>query len=220
MPDIINTKKVQGRREVHYDSWVEMLAEAESLSQQKIRTLGNWTYPQIVWHIAKSMNTSIDGAGFTLPAPARWLMSLLLKRRFLTKSLPTGFKTSTHLIADESLAVESALDELRAYTVDQANTLIEDRIAALDQRTQQTYDLLLVDLNMPRLDGVGLCQAVRTLEAKQGLGRTPMVAVTANGGAKVRARCVEVGFDDHLAKPYRMAELVEMVARWAPQERV
>ena len=114
MPDIINTKKVQGRREVHYDSWVEMLAEAESLSQQKIRTLGNWTYPQIVWHIAKSMNTSIDGAGFTLPAPARWLMSLLLKRRFLTKSLPTGFKTSTHLIADESLAVESALDELRA----------------------------------------------------------------------------------------------------------
>ncbi len=41
-------------------------------------------------------------------------MSLLLKRRFLTKPLPAGFKTSKHLIADESLTIEAALDELRS----------------------------------------------------------------------------------------------------------
>jgi hypothetical protein len=51
-------------------------------------------------------------------------MSLLLKRRFLTKPLPAGFKTSKHLIADESLSVEAALDELRA-AIDRQNTETE-----------------------------------------------------------------------------------------------
>jgi hypothetical protein len=75
MTDTLKTKKVPGRRNVHYDSWDEMLRDAETLAQQETRTLGNWTYAQILWHIAKSLNTSIDGTGFVLPAPARWLMS-------------------------------------------------------------------------------------------------------------------------------------------------
>ena len=114
MTEAIKTKNVQGRRDVHYESWEAMLGEAVALSEQDTRTLGNWSYPQILWHIASSLNTSIDGAGFSFPAPARWLMSLLMKRKFLTKSLPAGFKTSKHLIADESLSVDAALDSLRA----------------------------------------------------------------------------------------------------------
>lgn len=89
----VATKKVQGRRTVRYASLSELLSDAEQLSAMKTRTLGNWSFGQILKHIAMSLDSSIDGAGFALPVPARWLMSLLMKRKFLTKH-PAGLQDS------------------------------------------------------------------------------------------------------------------------------
>lgn len=88
----VNTKQVAGRRDVHYDSFDELLADAEQLAESNCRTIGNWTYSQILNHLTYSNNAMIDGLGFSLPAPARWLMSLLMKRKMLTKPIPPGFK--------------------------------------------------------------------------------------------------------------------------------
>ncbi len=88
----VNTKRVTGRREVRYESFDEVLADAGRLAESNHRAIGNWTYSQILNHLTYSNNAMIDGLGFSLPAPARWLMSLLMKRRMLTKPLPAGFK--------------------------------------------------------------------------------------------------------------------------------
>jgi len=109
----INTKKVVGRREVRYANYDELLADAEQLARQPVQTLGNWTQAQNYKHIAMSLDTSIDGAPFMLPAPARWLMSLLMKKKLLTKTIPPGFKTHKQLVASEDTSLQDSLSDLR-----------------------------------------------------------------------------------------------------------
>ena len=67
-------------------------------------------------------------------------------------------------------------------------------------RTQH-FDLVLTDLEMPGMDGYTLARALRA-EARGGV-RTPIVALTAHAGERVRARCVEAGMDDCVTKPVR-----------------
>ncbi len=108
----LNTKKVQGRRKVRYESLDELLADAQRLSKSKVRTLGNWSQGQIYEHVARSLDSSIDGAGFSLPAPVRWAMTLLMKRKFLKQTLPAGFKTSAEFTPAET-SVEQGLASLQ-----------------------------------------------------------------------------------------------------------
>lgn len=109
----VATKKVEGRRVVSYGSLQDLLADAEKLASAEVRTLGNWSFGQILKHIAMTLNSSIDGAGFMLPAPVRWLMSLLMKRKFLTKPIPPGFKSPASFTPD-STSVSDGLAALRA----------------------------------------------------------------------------------------------------------
>ena len=109
----VETKRVKDRREVHYQSFDDLLADAELLAAGEVRALGNWSLGQIYWHLAKSLNSSIDGAGFSLPAPVRFALKLLAKRRFLTKSLPAGFKTVGAFEPPET-STEEGLAALRA----------------------------------------------------------------------------------------------------------
>ena len=109
----IDTKKVDGRREVRYENFDKLLADAMQLSHQPVRTLGNWTQAQIYMHIAMSLDTSIDGSSFMLPAPARWVMSRLMKKKFLNKTIPPGFKTTKEMVAPEDTLLEESLSELQ-----------------------------------------------------------------------------------------------------------
>ena len=88
----INTKKVTGRREVHYETFDDVIRDAESLAASGHRALGNWSLGQNLMHLAAACHGMIDGLNFKLPAPMRFLFSALMKKRFLTKPLPPGFK--------------------------------------------------------------------------------------------------------------------------------
>ncbi len=109
----VNTKKVAGRREIRYESLDELFADAERLSQTNVSTLGNWSQGQIYEHLARSLDSSIDGAGFSLPLPMRWMLTLLMKKKFLTKKLPAGFQAPEKLTPRET-AVDEALASLKA----------------------------------------------------------------------------------------------------------
>lgn len=108
----INTKKVEGRRRVRYESLHDLLADAQRLSGSGARTLGNWSQGQIYEHIARALDASIDGSDFSLPAPVRWVMSLLMKRKFLEKEIPAGFKTTKPFLPEET-TVEEGLASLQ-----------------------------------------------------------------------------------------------------------
>ena len=108
----VKTSKVQGRRQVQYASYADLLADAERLSKTKVKTLGNWSFGQILKHVAQSTDSSIDGSGFVLPAPVRWIFTLLMKRKFLTQPIPAGFKAPKQYQPEE-ISVEEALVLLR-----------------------------------------------------------------------------------------------------------
>lgn len=88
----VSTSSVSGRRSVHYQSYDELLADAEQLSIQPTRAIGNWSVGQILRHLALSMDVMIDGAPFSLPGPVQFLIRILLKGRLLKNGLRPGFR--------------------------------------------------------------------------------------------------------------------------------
>ncbi len=109
----VNTKSVEGRRTVRYESYDELLKDAERLASiDSAKTLGNWSQGQIYKHMADAIESSIDGSGFVLPWPVRIVFSLLMKRRFLYGTLPPGFKAPKRFQPDE-LDTGIALNDLR-----------------------------------------------------------------------------------------------------------
>ena len=86
--------------------------------------------------------------------------------------------------------------------------LVEDGEAALDLLASKPYDLVLMDVQMPRLDGISATRELR----KMRLAHQPrVIAVTANVLDDERAACLEAGVDEFLGKPYRAAELNRLV---------
>lgn len=74
------------------------------------------------------------------------------------------------------------------------------------------YDLILMDCQMPEMDGLTATREIRKLEA--GRGRVPVVAVTAGTVSGARRACLEAGMDDFLAKPFSLARLRKKVLEW------
>lgn len=86
--------------------------------------------------------------------------------------------------------------------------VVADGEAALRLLESKPYDLVLMDIQMPRLDGISATRALR----KMALAHQPrVIAVTANVLAEQHTACVEAGVDEFLAKPYRAAELSRLV---------
>ncbi|MBS1830245.1 MAG: PAS domain S-box protein [Acidobacteria bacterium] len=76
------------------------------------------------------------------------------------------------------------------------------------------YDLILMDCQMPELDGYEATMEIRRREIALSRGRTPIVAMTANALEGDRDRCLRVGMDDFLAKPVQLEQLRQTLLRW------
>jgi PAS domain S-box-containing protein len=109
------------------------------------------------------------------------------------------------LLAEDNPYNQAVLQDLlprRGHTVHVA----ADGRAALTALEHDRFDVMLLDIHMPELDGFQVVAAQRRRE--QGTGRRlPIIALTARSAAGERARCLQAGMDDYLAKPVRAAEL-------------
>ncbi|MFN8103808.1 MAG: ATP-binding protein [Acidimicrobiia bacterium] len=90
----------------------------------------------------------------------------------------------------------------------------EDGVQALAALDAGHFDAVLMDCQMPVLDGYGATRELRRREAGSGGQRNVVVALTANGSADDRRACLDAGMDDHLVKPYSQQQLAEILARW------
>ncbi len=111
----VNTKRVVGRRTVHYESFAEVLADAERMATIPVRTLGNWSVGQIYTHLARSIDVMIDGAPFSAPLPMRWLLRAI-KGWILQRPLPVGFqlpKQAARLVPEPTMTTAAGLESLR-----------------------------------------------------------------------------------------------------------
>jgi CheY-like chemotaxis protein len=94
--------------------------------------------------------------------------------------------------------------------------LAEDGRQALEELAGSDYDLVLMDCQMPVMDGYEACREIRRGEKG---GQIPVIALTANVSGSDRKKCRDAGMDDFLAKPFTMDEIAAVLERWLPPEK-
>ena len=92
-------------------------------------------------------------------------------------------------------------------------TLVDNGLAALERVTQGGFELVLMDVQMPELDGLSATRRIRQWEAVHG-GHVPIIAMTARAMQGDRDRCLEAGMDDYLSKPIDSERLRQLVSRF------
>ena len=129
---------------------------------------------------------------------------------------PAAKRRARVLVAEDvkaNQALLGALLRIGGHEVAFAN----DGAEAVRAVQANTYDLVLMDMEMPEMDGLAATRAIRALNGHaRGI---PIVALTANVMAEDVARCRAVGMDDHLTKPIDRAALLATVERWAVTDR-
>jgi CheY-like chemotaxis protein/HPt (histidine-containing phosphotransfer) domain-containing protein len=104
--------------------------------------------------------------------------------------------------------VAAAMLRKRGHEVD----IVSNGSAALEAVVTRPYDVVLMDVQMPEMDGLSATRAIRSLPQFLVL---PIIAVTAHAFAEERERCIAAGMTDHLAKPFKPYELFAAVEGWA-----
>ena len=116
-------------------------------------------------------------------------------RILLAEDEPINQEVSRGLLEDIGLSVD----------------LAEDGVQAVDMARQNRYDLILMDMQMPHLNGVDATRSIRTLP---GYAETPILAMTANAFDEDRQVCIEAGMNDHIGKPVDTDKLFETLLKW------
>ena len=119
------------------------------------------------------------------------------------------------LVEDHPVNQEYAVQALSGLGVDVQ--LAGNGVEALKRLQQQNYDLVLMDCQMPEMDGYRATQLIRQEEQKNGTPRLPIIAVTANAMQDDRQRCISAGMDDYLSKPFNKAQVAMLLQRWLPE---
>jgi len=125
-----------------------------------------------------------------------------------------AIKLSGHVLLVEdnpvNRQVAQRLLSLAGLTVDSA----ENGQEAVEMLERNRYDAVLMDCQMPVLDGYGATKRRRSAETARGLPRIPIIAMTANAMMGDREKCLEAGMDDYLSKPINRGVLTDTLHRW------
>jgi CheY-like chemotaxis protein len=126
----------------------------------------------------------------------------------------SGQSEAKHILLVEdnpiNLTLAGEMLEMLGYRVDMA----QDGLEATAKATTFSYDLILMDCQMPKLDGYEATRRIRSKENSAGQKLTPIVALTGHAMTGERERCLNAGMDDFLSKPFTVAQLHEMVQKW------
>ncbi len=105
------------RRHVHYTTLAELQADAEQLAAGEYETVGNWTFGQILQHLASGINSSIDGFNFKASWFLRAVVAPLIKNSVLTKPMKAGYqipKSAGDYLPPPDITTTTALKNLQA----------------------------------------------------------------------------------------------------------
>jgi signal transduction histidine kinase len=151
--------------------------------------------------IAEQMNGSLSvesevgvGSQFTVSIPAAYGEKITSSRKELQTKKPKLSGKKILLVEDVDInrLIATALLEEYECIIDEA----ENGKIAVDKARENSYDLILMDMQMPIMDGLAATKEIRKLGIT-----TPIIAMTANAFREDAERCIEAGMNDHLSKP-------------------
>lgn len=118
------------------------------------------------------------------------------------------------LVEDNSLNAKVATEILSSigFTVTTANNGKE----GVNKFLQERFDAILMDVQMPEMDGYQATQSIRQHEKKAGLSPTPIVAMTAHAMQGDKEKCLKAGMNDYVTKPINTKELIKHLKIWLP----
>ena len=118
------------------------------------------------------------------------------------------------LVDDEPINQKVAMGYLRLFNLQV--DVVDDGEAAIQALGEHPYDLVFMDMQMPRLDGVEATRLIRSRRSVALNPHVPIIAMTANVMEGDRQKCLEAGMNDHVAKPFNRRMLVSVLEKWLP----
>jgi PAS domain S-box-containing protein len=117
------------------------------------------------------------------------------------------------------LAEDNVINQEVAVTILEKNgiqvTVVSSGLEAIRALVNDSYDLILMDVQMPELDGLQAARIIRDPTSAVTDHRIPIIAITAHAMRSDLQDCLNAGMDDYLSKPFEPAELVAKIGRWA-----
>ena len=160
-----------------------------------------------------------QGSTFWFEMPFSKAQAVVQRAAEPPRTLP---RLNGHVLLAEDNAVNEAVACAMLESFGLRVSVARNGLQALDALAGQAFDLVLMDCQMPELDGFEATRRLRQRERDKGLppaARQTVVAVTANAIEGDRERCLAAGMDDYLSKPFSKAGLHVLLARWlAPAE--
>lgn len=131
----------------------------------------------------------------------------LITRHWLRERRPV-YKV---LLADDSPANRLMVTQMLTVQGHQVEAVANGQ-EAVNAFKSGAYDIILMDMEMPEMDGV---TAARTIREAESVGHIPIVALTGHSSREMIQRCLDAGMDDHLTKPFEFVELADTIERLA-----
>ena len=139
------------------------------------------------------------------------------ERRLVTRHSLRESRRALEILVAEDNEVNQRVVRTQLERMGHRPTVVDSGSKALGRLEHQRFDLVLMDVQMPEMDGLEATAAIRNREKDTG-ERLPVIAMTAHAMKGDRQRFLDAGMDAYLAKPFRARELLELIDRFAPAE--
>ncbi len=123
---------------------------------------------------------------------------------------------NAHILLAEDNRVNQIVAQEILYVLGCQVTTVENGLEAVEAVSNEEYALLLMDCQMPELDGYAATRTIRVHEQQNGGQRIPIIALTANALEGDREKTLASGMDDYLSKPFTQEQLSAILLRWLP----
>ena len=168
---------------------------------------------------------SAEGVGstfsFTIPLRETRLESVVLTtaEHFTPETVTAqeGERIPHLLIAEDDPTIRQVLGSMLKLATNYNFDFAGDGLKAVEMWEKGNYDLVLMDIQMPRCDGFGATRAIREKELERG-GHTPIVAVTAHAGKEDEERCLAADMDAYISKPIDFMECLRLIRQIIKQK--